>query len=217
MSIAASGNIGTSLVGLGNLKRGMLPMAGYDFRSVHDEFRPKVLGYLRGFLAESEVEDAAQEVFQKISRSLDSFRGDSSLSTWVYRIATNTALDRIRSNPFKMVSIDVRELDSLESPSPSTEKSAIKSEMNACIRGVIKQLPEDYSTVILLSDIEGFTDSEIADILGISIQNVKVRLHRARARLRTELEKFCIFYRGDDNEFACDLKDSFREFKKELK
>ena len=109
-----------------------------------------------------------------------------------------------------------RRLDSIESPSPSTEKSAIKREMNSCIRGVIRQLSEDYSTVIVLSDIEGFTDSEIADILGISIQNVKVRLHRARARLRTELEKFCMFYRGDDNEFACDLKESFQEFKKEL-
>ena len=216
MNTEVSGNMDPSLVILGKIKRGMPPMAGYDFRAVHDEFRSKVIGYLRGLLPESEAEDAAQEVFQKISRSLYSFRGESSLSTWVYRIATNTALDRLRSNPFKTISLDVQEMDSIESPSPSTEKSAIKREMNSCIRGVIRQLPEDYSTVIVLSDIEGFTDSEIADILGISIQNVKVRLHRARAKLRTELEKFCMFYRGDDNEFACDLKESFREFKKEL-
>lgn len=104
----------------------------------------------------------------------------------------------------------------IEPSSPTLETSAIKREMNSCIRGVIRQLPKEYSTVVMLSDIEGFKDSEIADILDLSIQNVKIRLHRARARLRADLEKFCTFYRGDDNEFACDLKESFRELKREL-
>lgn len=207
----------TALVGLENLEWGRPPMPDYDFQAVHDEFRPKVLGYLRGLLGEHEAEDAAQEVFEKISRTLGSFRGDSKLSTWVFRIATNTAIDRIRANPLRTIATDVRELDMTESPSPSVEKSTIKREMNSCIRGVIKQLREDYSTVIMLSDIEGFTDSEIADIIGISIQAAKIRLHRARAKLRAELEKFCTFYRGDDNEFACDLKESFRDFRKQIK
>jgi len=211
------GKMKTALVGLENLNWGMPSMPGHDFQAVHDEFRPKVLGYLRGLLSEIEAEDAVQEVFEKISRTLDSFRGESSISTWIFRIATNTALDRIRSNPLRTIAVDVQELDRIESPSPSVEKSAIKREMSSCIRGVIKQLPEDYSTVIMLSELEGFTESEIADILGISIQNAKIRLHRARVKLRAELEKFCTFYRGDDNEFACDLKESFRDFRKQIK
>jgi RNA polymerase sigma-70 factor (ECF subfamily) len=206
----------TALVVFTNLNSGLPSMPDHDFKAIHDEFRPKVLGYMRGLLPENEVEDAAQEVFMKISRTLDSFRGESSISTWVFRIATNTALDRLRSNPLRTIAVDFTHLDNLESPS-SVEKSAIKREMKSCIRGVIKQLPEDYSTVIMLSDIEGFKDGEIADVLGISLQNVKVRLHRARAKLRAELEKACTFYRSDENEFACDLKDSFRDFRKELK
>ena len=100
---------------------------------------------------------------------------------------------------------------------PSFEFQMIRSEMAGCIRAVINSLPENYRTVIALSDLEGFKDEEIADILEISLRAAKVRLHRARAKLRAELEKVCDFYRSEENEFSCDLKNSFRDLGKEIK
>lgn len=71
---------------------------------------------------------------------------------------------------------------------------------------IINQLPKNARTVIVLSDLEHFTDREISDILNIKPSAVKVRLHRARALLKKELEANCAFYRTKDNIFACDKK-----------
>jgi RNA polymerase sigma-70 factor, ECF subfamily len=86
------------------------------------------------------------------------------------------------------------------------ERQVIREEMNACIRNVIDRLPENHSTIIVPSNLEGLRDSEIADILGQSTGAVKIRLHRARGQLRKELSSSCVFYRDEENEPACDLK-----------
>jgi RNA polymerase sigma-70 factor (ECF subfamily) len=70
----------------------------------------------------------------------------------------------------------------------------------------VDRLPEPYRTVIVLSEIEGFKNLEIADILGLSLDNVKIRLHRAREKLRQGLAAGCTFHRDERNEFACDRK-----------
>jgi len=67
-----------------------------DFPALYSEFYPKITRYLRRLVGEAEAEDVAQETFVKVSRSLDGFRGESRLSTWIYRIATNTAMDHLR-------------------------------------------------------------------------------------------------------------------------
>lgn len=68
-----------------------------DFQAIHDEYRPKIVRYLSRLVGESEAEDLGQEVFIKVGKALQGFQGKSSLSTWIYRIATNAALDRLRS------------------------------------------------------------------------------------------------------------------------
>ena len=78
--------------------------------------------------------------------------------------------------------------------------------MNACIREFIERLPENYKTVVVLSELEGFKNGEIAAILGISLDAVKIRLHRAREKLRKTLQTGCSFYRNADDELACDRK-----------
>ena len=88
----------------------------------------------------------------------------------------------------------------------STEQRVIRQEMNGCIRDIIQTLPETYRSVIVLSELEGMSDSEIADILGLTLPAAKIRLHRARARLKKELTTACVFYRDDRHEFACDRK-----------
>ena len=80
--------------------------------------------------------------------------------------------------------------------------------MSECIREFVDNLPADYRTIIILNELEGFTNKEIADILQTSVDTAKIRLHRARARLKKMLEEGCDFYHDDRSELACDRKQS---------
>ena len=76
------------------------------------------------------------------------------------------------------------------------------------MRGVIDGLPEDYRTALVLHDLEGLTAAQVADVAGCSLATAKIRIHRARRRLRQALENECNFYRDDDNVFRCDRRFS---------
>ncbi len=193
----------------------------FDLQQIDNAFRPKILRYLTHLVGEFEAEDLTQEVFIKILRNLNNFRGESQLSTWIYKIATNVAMDAMRSpvRRQKIQFIDFPDMKSsiekhLELPekSPSAEQRLIRKQMNACIRGYIDCLSENYRTVLVLSDLEGMNVSDVAAVLGISIHTAKIRLHRARAKLKKELETHCNFYRDEQNELACDLKTAMEQF-----
>ena len=184
--------------------------ATLEFQAVHERFRSRVMRYLTRLVGDAEAEDLTQSVMLKVSEGLPDFRGDSSLSTWIYRIATNAALDRLRRKTIQAP--DEMEVESDEgdvpqgAQTPSVETTAIREEMNACIREFIERLPENYRTVTVLSELEGFKNDEIAAILGLSLDTVKIRLHRAREKLRRELGLGCSFHRDEEGEFACDRK-----------
>jgi len=91
-----------------------------DFSKIYNEYYPKIVRYLTRVVGESEAEDATQEVFVKIDRSLESFRGESSLSTWIYRIATNTAMDHLRrpSSKRSFLATEDKDLSSDEDTGP---------------------------------------------------------------------------------------------------
>lgn len=195
------------------------PETALDFQVIHDIYRPRVLHYLKRLVGERDAEDLTQLVMVKVNDGLAQFRGDAQLSTWIYRIATNAAFDRLRSHAVRkeVQSIAVGEFESddaeafdsgAEPQGPSTEATVIRDEMNACIRGFVERLPEPYRAVIVLSEMEGFKNREIADILGVSLDTVKIRLHRARERLKHDLAAGCDFGRDERNEFACDRKRS---------
>ena len=189
----------------------------YEFKKIHSEYYQKIVKYLLGLVGQYEAEDIAQEVFEKVSRSLKNFKGESKLSTWLYRIATNTAIDRMRSPSF----IRSSEYASLEEnmgvedrnvwsghTKTHVDQTVIRKEMSECVREFIDRLPSDYKTVILLSELEGCKNKEIADILQVSLDTVKIRLHRARARLKKELDDGCTFYHSEQDILACDRKQS---------
>ena len=194
-----------------------------DFKEVFEEFQPKIVNYLSRLLENQNAEDIAQEVFAKVSRGLETFKGQSKLSTWIYRVATNTAIDKLRSASFKRSSentslsdttiVEDRN-DSLGHTAPPIEQEVIRKEMSQCVREYIDRLSPDYRTVLVLSELEGFKNREIADILEISLENVKVRLHRARAGLKKELDDGCDFYHNEEGTFACDRKPVLIESKK---
>lgn len=193
-------------------------ISGFD--AIYAEFRPKVLRYLKGLVGPDEAEDISQNVFLKVHAGLKDFRGEASLSTWIYRIATNAALDRLRNRSFGQtahVASDaeapgdasrasaVTDLvgDTLE---PSAESSLMRRETNECIATFVDALPEIYRTVLALRDLDGFKNREIAEILGLSVDAVKIRLHRARRELKKRFEAECDLYRTEANELACDMK-----------
>lgn len=102
----------------------------------------------------------------------------------------------------------------MEESTPAVDQELIRKEMNQCIRNFIEALPGDYRTVIVLSEVEGLKDQEVAEILGVTLSTVKIRLHRARERLRGELATHCSFHRDERGELACDLKSAFEAFRR---
>lgn len=178
-----------------------------DFLQVYSEFHPRIQRYLARLLGPGEADDAAQDVFAKVSQALPYFRGESSLSTWMYRIATNTAYDRLRSPSFQPAGeVPLDNAAPVHDRSSGVDQTLVRTEMNDCIAEYIARLPASYRSVVILSEHEGLTNQEIADALGVSLDTVKIRLHRARARLRRDLGSGCSFYRDDRNEFACQPK-----------
>ncbi|UCG56727.1 MAG: sigma-70 family RNA polymerase sigma factor [Phycisphaerales bacterium] len=191
---------------------------GTDFDAVYDEFYTRISRYLKQLVGEREAEDLTQEVFIKVNKGLSDFKGQSKLSTWIYRVATNTALDRMRSSSFQRDRQRIR----LENPGDasegkgedvcvdekglSAEREAIRKEMTECIRSFVGRLPENYRTVLALSELKDLKNHEIAEILGVSLDTVKIRLHRARVRLKEEFEGGCSFYHDEDGQLACDRK-----------
>lgn len=191
-----------------------MPPPAPAFESVHREFHAKVRRYLAGFVDADEAADLAQVTMMKVSEHLPEFRGESSLSTWIYRIATNVALDRLRQREPERVAIaasdDEEEAFDEQVPAqlqaPSAESAAVRNEMSGCVREFVDRLPASYRSILVLSDIEGLANAEIAEITGLSLDTVKIRLHRGRLKLRAELQAGCRIGRDERNEVACDRR-----------
>lgn len=161
---------------------------------------PRLLSTLRRMLrSDDDARDALQETFLAAWRALPRFEGQSKLSTWLHRIAVNSALMKLRSRRRRPEeSIDELlprfELDghfaagSLPAGRLLDEELS-EAERRAAVHRGIDQLPEAHRTVILLRDVEGLDTEEAARLLGISADATKMRLHRARQALRTLLER----------------------------
>ena len=186
-----------------------------NFSDIYSEFYPKITHYLTRLVGEHEAEDVAQIVFEKVNTNLSTFKGESKVSTWVFKIATNAALDRLKSPSYKrtpsgpLAPVPLQTVENIEmafnKPS-SPDQKVIRDEMSDCVREFVDRLQTDYRTILVLNELEGFTNTEIADILQISVDAAKIRLHRARAKLKKELEKGCDFYHDERSELACDRK-----------
>jgi RNA polymerase sigma-70 factor, ECF subfamily len=171
-----------------------------EFQKIHEAFRPKIHRYMARLVGEDEAEDLTQEVFIKVNRALGTFRGESQLSTWIYRIATNTAIDKIRTSAFHQDAQNdsLDDMDEVEDKEAWTEEETLTPEqqlllkdMYKCFGNFVGNLPANYRTVVVLSELGELTNDEIAQVLGLSLAAVKIRLHRGRARLFQELKTHC--------------------------
>lgn len=153
------------------------------------------------------AEDLHQETLMRIARGLPGFKGQSSLRTWAFSIATRVAADHFRRPETRASITDVDESESLPDLAPDHDERIVVDEMNSCVRGVIDSLPEDYRAALVLHDLEGLTAAQTAEICHCSAATAKIRIHRARARLKKALQGECTFYRDSEDVLRCDRKD----------
>ena len=163
--------------------------------------------YLARYVGDPAVaEDLLQETLIRIARSLPSFAGRASLKTWAFSIATRVAADHYRQPAHKVHIVDIEETPEVIDDDLALDQRLVVDEMNACVRQVIDSLPDDYRSALVLHELEGLTAAQIAEVSGCSLATAKIRIHRARLRLREALQGECDFYRGRDNVLRCDRK-----------
>jgi len=137
-----------------------------------------------------DAQDCLQEAMLRVYRSISGFKGQSSFSTWLYRVTMNTCLDELRRRKNKQATSLDGLLETGWSPADeydTPEHRALESERRTEVRRMIKELPEDMRSAVVLRDIQGFSYDEIAQILDINVGTIKSRISRGREKLR---EKF---------------------------
>jgi RNA polymerase sigma-70 factor, ECF subfamily len=162
---------------------------------VFREYAPRIYNLARRMLGnDADAEDVTQDVLLQVVRKLDTFRGDSQLSTWLHRVTVNAALAhrQKRANRHRHETGEATD-ELLETAAPETavkrwnvapDEPVLAAEQHETIERAIRQLPEPFRDVYVLADVEGLPNAEIGEMLGLSVPAVKSRLHRARMRMR---------------------------------
>jgi RNA polymerase sigma-70 factor (ECF subfamily) len=166
------------------------------FAELVEMYKDKIyhLGY-RMLNQRQEAEDIVQETFLRVYKNLDRYDENQKFSTWIYRIATNLCIDRLRKRkPSYSIDAELTENEGtdwhalLASDDASPETELILSETQQHIREAIQSLPDKYKSVVVLRYLHDLSLQEISDILEMPVTTVKTRVHRGREFLRKKLE-----------------------------
>ncbi len=165
------------------------------FRQVYEQYSDMVYNVcLRMIGNQEDAEDATQEVFLKVHRSVADFRGEAQLSSWIYRIAVNTCLNRERRKKWaRWVSLDflfTPEGEEHAGSEDSADQFLEEKERVRAVRQAIRSIPQSQKTAIILQRYENLSYQEIADIMGKSLSAVESLLHRAKQNLVKNLREF---------------------------
>ena len=180
-----------------DLVRRALSRDGAAFRTIMERHNRRLYRIARAVLRDdSEAEDAVQESYVRAFANLGTFRGDSSLSTWLGRIALNEALGRLRRRrpgvPIDTMEVLRTDAQIIQFPNAMTaedpERTMAQREILRLVERATEALPEIFRTVFVTRVIEGMSVQETAELLDIEPETVKTRLHRARHLLRDQLE-----------------------------
>jgi RNA polymerase sigma-70 factor (ECF subfamily) len=137
----------------------------------------------------ADAEDLLQEIFLSAHRKLDSFRGESALGTWLYRLAVNLCLDYLRSRTGRAIQLTDPLDDEPAFSQPATRGLAEQTVTKMDIERALAHLPEGCRTAFVLHDIEGLEHREVAEVMGIAEGTSKSQVHKARLRLRGLLSR----------------------------
>ena len=163
-----------------------------DFESLVEEYGDFVYNLTYRVLGnQADAEDAAQDAFISAYRNFDRFRGESKVSTWLYRIAVNAALMKLRRdrNARQLTQPGVEDMD-IPSPIQGPEREALSNELRNQVEQGLDELPENLRMAVVLRDVQGLSNEEAADVLEISVSSLKARLHRGRVLLRQHLQEY---------------------------
>ncbi len=164
-----------------------------------ETFADRLYGLALGLLRDpSAAEDVVQETFLKALTHAAQFEGRARLETWLYRVAYNASLDRLRRRPTEPLPDEAPGDDEAGPPLPANladwratpEAAVLDAEAHAALQAAIGRLPEGLRAVFILRDIDGLSGEAAAEALGLSVGAVKVRLHRARLSLREQLAAY---------------------------
>jgi RNA polymerase sigma-70 factor (ECF subfamily) len=188
------------------------------YNEIFNTYYGKVRNYVTKIIGENDADDVTQEVFIKIHNNLESLKDETKLQSWIFKIAINAARDSLRKNAHYKYSIrdfDIggvdraynNIIDIADTRQKSPEERVIRKEMVQCYLNYIHELPRAQYEVYVLSDIEGLTAPEIAELLSVSVDAVKMRLHRARNKLFDALKEHCRCYYTPQGELLAEQID----------
>jgi RNA polymerase sigma-70 factor (ECF subfamily) len=169
-------------------------------------FRAQVRRHILAMVRDpAEADELTQDTYARALRRVDQLRDPQAALAWLYRIATTVSLDRLRQRRPQTVVFDetTDEADDRERPPSLLESALEQSEMSACVQSYLATLPDDYRIAILLHDGHGLQNAEIAELVGCSLATAKIRVHRARRRLRKTLAAACSFEIDDRGVLVC--------------
>ena len=146
--------------------------------ALYHRYKRRVFGLVLRIVGPADSEEVAQEVFVRIFRGLGRFRGDSQLSTWIYRLAVNASLSHVTRGPRH--ERDDAALDFV----PAPEVVGADPSLSQRLEQALLLLPAGYRAVLVLHDMQGMNHEEVAEILGCQVGTSKSQLHKARARMR---------------------------------
>ena len=186
---------------------------------VFEEYRDRIHRHILHLVRDPiEAEDLTQETFLRVHRKLDSLQDRAMLGVWLYRIATNICYDRFRQSSYRHASQSLDNLSGDEEgeaqladlDAPGLDQVVEQAEMGACVQEFLDELSDDYRTAILLHDLQGLANPEIAQVLGCSLATVKTRLHRARRKLKAALAAGCDLSYDERGVLVCDRRSQGR-------
>jgi len=168
-----------------------------------DNYR-KVFSFMYNLTHDKQLsEDITQEAFISVYKNLNSFRGESKIHVWINKIAYNIFIDIKRKRAINEISsadeVIITKMENLHTSLADPLEQKIMSE---CVQGKLNDLPENYRSALYL-EMEGCSHKEIAEILNCTINNVKVRIHRGKSKLKSILNDECSFYKDERNVLCC--------------
>ena len=148
-----------------------------------------------------DAEEATQDALWTAARKISTFKGESQFGSWLYRIAANAAYQKLRSRRAKgreialddvMPTLDAEGIhfEPMDDWAPRVDDNAVNGELREVLEKAIDELPPDYRTALVMHDVEGMPNPDIAETLGISLPAVKSRIHRSRLFVRKKLSGY---------------------------
>ena len=176
-----------------------------EFDEIYRQYGQKVKAFILAMVRdEMTAEDLLQETFIRVKSHMECLRDETKQIPWIFRIACNLCRDHFRAS-----ARDARLSETALAHTPQKAGTTIQErieqqEMGRCVRQKMDRLPESHRTILILYDVMAFHHHEIALILNISVDNAKVRLHRARRQLKEILETECRFQVDDRQVLVCE-------------